>query len=59
MSALEPILVVTMPGVAETIRRVSDEMTYGTKFNLIDLLHMENANLTYKDLNSNIIELEK
>jgi hypothetical protein len=34
--ALEPILVVTMPGVVETFTRVSDEMTYRTKFKLID-----------------------
>jgi len=29
-SALEPIQLGTMPGVAETFKRVIDEMTYGT-----------------------------
>jgi len=32
VSALEPILVVTMPGVAETFKTVIDEMTHGTEF---------------------------
>jgi len=33
-SALEPILVVTMPAIAETLKSVSDKMTYGTDFKL-------------------------
>jgi len=53
-SSIEPILVVMMPGVAETLKSVIDEMTYGTDFKLINLLHVENANLTYNDLNTNI-----
>jgi len=43
-----------MPGVAETFKAVIDEMTYGTKFKLANLLHMENAHLTLKDLNTSI-----
>jgi len=36
ISALEPILVVTMPGVAETFKSVIDEMTHGTDFKLVN-----------------------
>ena len=56
-SAIE-ILVVTMPGVAATFKSIIDEMTYGTDFKLIHLLHAENGNLTHKDLNTTIDELE-
>jgi len=58
ISALEPILVVTMPGVAETFKSVIDEMTHGTDFKLVNLLHAENANLTHQDLNTSIDEPE-
>jgi len=58
VSALEPILVVTMPRVAETFKTVIDEMTHGTDFELVNLLHAENANLTHEDLNTCIDELE-
>jgi len=54
VSALEPILVVTMPGVAETFKTVIDEMTHGTDFKLVNLLHAENANLTHQNLNTSI-----
>jgi len=54
ISALEPILVVTMPRVAETFKSVIDEMTHGTDFKLVNLLHGENANFTYKDPNTSI-----
>jgi len=57
-SALEPILVVTMPGVAETFKSVIDEMTFATDFKLINLLHAENVNLTHKDLNTSLDEPE-
>ena len=53
-SAFEPILVGTMPGVAETFKNVIDKMTYGTDLKLINLLHAEHANLTHEDLNTNI-----
>ena len=43
-----------MPGVAETFKGVIDEKTRGTDFKLINLLHAENANLTYKNLNASI-----
>jgi len=54
ISALEPILVVTMPRVAETFKSVIDETTHGTDFKLVNLLHTKNANLTHKDLNTSI-----
>jgi len=54
ISALEPILVVTMPGVAETFKIVIDEMTHGTNFKLVNLLDAENTNLTHEDLNTSI-----
>jgi len=54
ISALEPILVITMPGVGETFKSVIDEMTPGTDFKLINILHAENANLTHEDLNTSI-----
>jgi SNF2 family DNA or RNA helicase len=54
ISAHEPILVVTIPGVAETFKTVIDKMTHGTNFKLINLLHAENANLTHEDLNTSI-----
>jgi len=57
-SAFEPILVGTMPGVAETFESVIDEITYRTDFQLSNLFHTENANLTYKNLNTSIDELE-
>jgi hypothetical protein len=58
VSALEPILVVTMPGVAETFKTVIDEITHETEFKLVNLFHAENATLTHKDLNPSIDELE-
>jgi len=58
VSALEPILVVTMPGVAETFKTVIDGMTHGTDFKLVNLSHTKNANLTHHDLNTSIDEPE-
>jgi len=57
-SALEPILVVTMPGVAGMLNSVIDEMTYRTEFKLVNMLHAENANPTNKYLNTSIDEPE-
>jgi len=57
-SALEPILVVTMPGVAEMFKSVIDEMTLATDFKLINLLHAENVNLTHEYLNTSLDEPE-
>ena len=45
-----------MPGVAETFKSVIDEMTHGTDFKLVNLLHAENGNLTHKSLNTSIDE---
>src|SRR5882757_5906467 len=58
ISALEPILVVTMPGVAETFKTVIDEMTHRTDFKLVNLLHPENAYLTHEDVNTSSDEPE-
>jgi len=55
-STLEPILVVTMPGVAETFKSVIDEMTFATDSKLINSLHAEYVNLTHEDLNTSIDE---
>ena len=55
-AAFEPILVVTMPGFAETFKSVIDEMTYGTDFQLIIFLKAENANLAHEDLNTSMDE---
>jgi hypothetical protein len=53
-SALKPMLVVTMPGVAVMFRSVIDEMTFVMDFTLINLMQAENANLTHEDLNSSL-----
>jgi hypothetical protein len=58
ISAHKPILVVTMPGVAETFTTFIDEMTHGTDFKLGNLLHAENANISHEDLNSTVDEPE-
>jgi SNF2 family DNA or RNA helicase len=58
ISAHEPILVVTMPRVAETFKTVIDKMTPGTDFKLVNLLHPKNAYHTYEDLNTSIDEPE-
>jgi hypothetical protein len=54
ISAHEPILVVTMPGVAETFKTVINKMTHGTDFKLVNLLLAEKASLTHRDLNTSI-----
>jgi len=53
-SALDLILVVTMPRVAETFKSIIKEKTYSTNFKLVKLLHAENANITHSDRNSSI-----
>jgi len=58
ISAHEPILVVTMPRVAETFTTIINEMRYGTDFKLVNLLLAENANITQNDLNTSIDEPE-
>jgi len=57
-SALEPILVVTMPGVAETFKSVIDKMRFATDFKLSNLLHSENVILTHGNLNTSLDEPE-
>jgi len=53
-SALGPILVVTMPRVAETFKSVIEEMTFATDIKLIVSLPAENVNLTDDDLNTSL-----
>jgi len=55
-SALESILVVILPGVAETVMSVIDEMTDATDFTLLNLFRAEHANLTHKDLTTRLDE---
>jgi hypothetical protein len=49
-STLEPLLVGTMPRVAETFKSVIEEITFATDFKPINVLDAENAYLTHKDL---------
>jgi len=48
-SALEPIQVVTMPGVVDTLKTVINKMRYGSDFKLVNLLKAEYVNLTNED----------
>jgi len=47
-----------MPGVAESFKSDIQKMTYTPDFNLVNLLHVENVNLTLDHLNSTIDMLE-
>jgi len=58
ISALEQMLVVTMPSVADTFKSVITEKTHVTNFRLVNLLHTENANLTHEHLNTSNDEPE-
>jgi len=53
-SALNPVLVVTMPGVAETFQTVIDKMTDGTDFKLVNMLKSGNVNLNHEYGNTRI-----
>ena len=44
--------------MVETFKTVIEEMTHGTDFKLVNLLHAENANLTHKDLHTSIDEAD-
>jgi len=48
-SAIQQILVVTIPRVAETFQSVIEKFTYGTDFKLINLLHNENLNTSISE----------
>jgi len=54
ISAFEPILLVTMPRVAETLKSVIDEMRYGTNSKLFTIVHTDDANITHDVLNTDI-----
>jgi hypothetical protein len=47
-----------MPGVAETFKRVIDEMTFATDLKLINMLNAQNVNITHEDLNTSLDEQE-
>jgi hypothetical protein len=51
-SAVKPILMVTIPAVAEMFQCVVDEMPHNTNLKVIHLLHGENANHTREYLKS-------
>jgi hypothetical protein len=55
-SAFEPILVTTIPRVAEALKSVVDKMTYGTDYQLINIFHADTENVTHEDLNTFIDE---
>ena len=57
VSALEPILGVRMPRVAEAFKNVINEMTHGNVFKVLNLFDADNANLTLEDPNTCIEEL--
>ena len=58
ISAHESILVITIPGVAETFKTVIKVKTHGTDFKLVNLLHAKDATLTHEDLSTSIDEPE-
>jgi hypothetical protein len=58
ISALEPVLVDTIPGEAETFNIVIDIMSYGTDFKLVNILHVDTTNHADKYLNTSINEWE-
>jgi len=58
VSVLEPVLVVTIPRVAETFMTVIDEMTHGTDSELVNLLPVKNADHPHENLNTSIHKAE-
>ena len=58
VSALQPIVVVTMARVAETVKNVINEMIRGTDLKQVNLLHADNARLTHDNLNTSFEQAE-
>jgi hypothetical protein len=56
LSAHEPILIVTMPKVAETIKPVIDKITHGTDFKQGILWHSEEPKIAHDYLTTSIDE---
>jgi len=56
--AQEPIMVVTMPGVADTFKTVINKMTHGIDSKRVNLLLAENVTLTQQDQKTSIHGLE-
>jgi len=57
-SAPVPILVVSMPGVADTFKTVIKTITYRADITLINMLNVQQANPTHEDLNTSRDQLE-
>jgi len=57
-AALKPIVVVMMPGVAETLRTVINTMAYGIDFRVVNMLETENPIHCHQDRNSSIEQQE-
>ena len=57
-SVFEPILVVSLPESAEAFKSVIDQMTYGTDYQLVNMLDTENVNIRNEDLHTSIDELQ-
>jgi hypothetical protein len=51
-------LIVTLPGICETFKSVIKDMSYNMDFTIIDLLDLNNYNLTNEDLNASADEPE-
>ncbi|KAF8520710.1 hypothetical protein BDD12DRAFT_811081 [Trichophaea hybrida] len=58
ISALKPILIVTLAGICETFESDINDMSHNTHFTIIDLLDPNHYNLSNKDLNTSADELE-
>jgi len=58
ITALEPFLVVTMPGVGESFKDVIVKMSHGTKFKLVNWMYTEDINRKYEDLTTGIDKQE-
>ncbi|KAF8537453.1 hypothetical protein BDD12DRAFT_806924 [Trichophaea hybrida] len=59
VSAHEPILIVTLPGICEMCQSGIKDMSHNTDFTIIDLLEPNHYNLTNEDLNASADEPER
>jgi hypothetical protein len=57
-SAVEPMLVVTMPIIDKTLKSVIDKMTYGTSSKLQKLFQVEIAKFSREDMCTKIFKLD-
>jgi len=54
VAALKPILMVTMSRVAESLRTIINTMIYWNDFKIVNMLEMENPDLSHKDVNTRV-----